>query len=203
MHLHKLALACNLYIFHTVIGTTTQKGSPAVLDTRAPRRRLNDIDVAETDAPETDGLAGAINTAGLESLLGFNLGIAYAALSFDLDPALRLMDLTPKQTSILWLVQANPGVTQSQLARLFRMRRATIHQMIASLTRKNLLVLESIESDRRAQGLFITEAGKTALVEAQKVVVPIENAFAGVLTEAEMGMALELLQKIQAGRKLG
>jgi|GEM_PF-1372421 len=192
-------MALSLYIIHTVIGTTTQKGSPAVLDSRAPRRRLNDVDVPESDALE----AGAINTAGLESLLGFNLGIAYAALSFDLDPALRLIDLTPKQTSILWLVQANPGVTQSQLARLFRMRRATIHQMIASLTRKSLLVLESIESDRRAQGLFITEAGKVALVEAQKVVVPIENAFAGVLTEAEMGMALELLQKIQAGRKLG
>lgn len=171
----------------------------AVLDTRAPRRRLNDLEVPESDALDS----GTINTAGLEALLGFNLGIAYAALSFDLDPALRLMDLTPKQTSILWLVQANPGVTQSQLARLFRMRRATIHQMIASLTRKNLLVLESIESDRRAQGLFITEAGKVALVEAQKVVVPIEDAFAGVLTEAEMGMALELLQKIQAGRKLG
>lgn len=192
-------MAPSLYIMHTVIGTTTQKGFPAVLDSRAPRRRLNDVDVPESDALE----AGVIDTAGLESLLGFNLGIAYAALSFDLDPALRLMDLTPKQTSILWLVQANPGVTQSQLARLFRMRRATIHQMIASLTRKSLLVLESIESDRRAQGLFITEAGKLALVEAQKVVVPIENAFAGVLTEAEMGMALELLQKIQAGRKLG
>lgn len=170
-----------------------------MLDSRASRRRLNDADVPESEALE----GGRINTSGLETLLGFNLGIAYAALSFDLDPALRLMDLTPKQTSILWLVQANPGVTQSQLARLFRMRRATIHQMIASLTRKNLLVLENIESDRRAQGLFITEAGKLALAEAQKVVVPIEDAFAGVLTEAEMGMALELLQKIQAGRKLG
>jgi DNA-binding MarR family transcriptional regulator len=170
-----------------------------VLDSRAPHRRLK-----PHEAEGLEGLdEGAINTAGLEALLGFNLGVAYAALSFDLDPALRLIDLTPKQTSILWLVQANPGVTQSQLARLFRMRRATIHQMIASLTRKDLLTLEGIENDRRAQGLFITEAGRMKLVEAQQIVVPMENGFAGVLTEAEFGMALELLQKIQAARKLG
>ena len=153
---------------------------------------------ADTDVVEL-AESGQINLNGLGSLLGFNLGIAYAALSFDLDPALRLIDLTPKQTSILWLVESNAGVTQSALARLFRMRRATIHQMIASLTRKDLLRLEGIASDRRAQGLFITDAGRAKLHEARNRVSKLENAFAGVLTDAEFGMALELLQKIQAG----
>jgi DNA-binding MarR family transcriptional regulator len=168
-----------------------------VLDPRSPLARMPDSSASEG----VEGEAGQINLNGLDRLLGFNLGIGYAALSFDLDPALRLMDLTPKQTSILWLVEVNPGVTQSALARLFRMRRATIHQMIASLTRKDLLMLESIESDRRAQGLFITEAGKAKLEEARGVVHSIENSFAGVLTDAEFRMALELLQKIQAGCK--
>jgi len=155
---------------------------------------------AEIDVLAEGGEPGQLNLNGLERLLGFNLGNSFAALSFDLDPALRLMDLTPKQTSLLWLVEANPGVTQSQLARLFCMRRATIHQMIASLTRKGLLTLESSEADRRAQGLFITEAGRGKLVTARGVVRGIEDSFAAVLSDGEFRMALELLQKIQDGR---
>jgi DNA-binding MarR family transcriptional regulator len=173
-----------------------------VLDARATFHSGDDsaLSQADTDVVMVEQAdPSQINLNGLGSLLGFNLGIAYAALSFDLDPALRLIDLTPKQTSILWLVEANAGVTQSALARLFRMRRATIHQMIASLTRKHLLRLEGIESDRRAQGLFITEAGRVKLHEARNRVSKIENAFAGVLSDAEFRMAIELLQKIQAG----
>jgi DNA-binding MarR family transcriptional regulator len=156
-------------------------------------------------APETvEGVdADRIDMAGLDQLMGYNLGTAYASLSFDLDPALRLMELTPKQTSILWLVQANPGITQSQLARLFRMRRATIHQMIASLTRKDLLRLEGIESDRRAQGLFITAEGRTKLVEARERVDQMETAFSSVLTDAEFRMALQILQKLQGVCRAG
>jgi len=151
----------------------------------------------------SDSLVGGLRPLdldGLDQLLGFRMGIAYASVSYDLDPALRLMDLTPKQTSILWLVRANPGVTQSALARLFKMRRATIHQMIASLTRKDLLVLESSEADRRAQGLFITDAGLAKLAEARGVVEGIEARAASVLSDAEFRMMLELLQKIHAGR---
>jgi DNA-binding MarR family transcriptional regulator len=170
-----------------------------VLESRSVSSVENDILVPMDLAEELE--PGQLNFNSLERLLGFNLGNSYAALSFDLDPALRLMDLTPKQTSILWLVEANPGVTQSQLARLFRMRRATIHQMIASLTRKELLVLESSEADRRAQGLFITDAGREKLGQARGVVRGIEDSFAAVLTDAEFRMALELLQKIQAGRQ--
>jgi len=126
-----------------------------VLESRSVSSVENDILVPMDLAEELE--PGQLNFNSLERLLGFNLGNSYAALSFDLDPALRLMDL-------------NPGVTQSQLARLFRMRRATIHQMIASLTRKELLVLESSEADRRAQGLFITDAGREKLGQARGVV---------------------------------
>lgn len=35
VQLHKLAMASNLYIFHTVIGTTTQKGPPKPCSTLA------------------------------------------------------------------------------------------------------------------------------------------------------------------------
>jgi len=144
--------------------------------------------------------ARAMDLNGLDNLLGFNLGIAYASLSFDLDPALRLLDLTPKQTSILWLVEVNEGITQSQLARLFRMRRATIHQMISSLSRKAFLSLKQDSSDRRIQGLFITETGKIELEKARSIVNTIEQNFANTLTDAEFRMAIELLQKIQRGK---
>lgn len=154
--------------------------------------------------PDTDMRAdpGVMSLNGLDNLLGFNLGIAYASLSFDLDPALRLQDLTPKQTSILWLVEVNPGITQSQLAKLFRMRRATIHQMISSLSRKNFLTLKQDATDRRIQGLFITDSGKSELDSARSVVHAIEQNFAKTLSDAEFRMAIELLQKIQRGKFL-
>jgi DNA-binding MarR family transcriptional regulator len=154
---------------------------------------------AGTEIGDADD-ARAMDLNGLDNLLGFNLGIAYASLSFDLDPALRLLDLTPKQTSILWLVEVNEGITQSQLARLFRMRRATIHQMISSLSRKEFLSLKQDSSDRRIQGLFITETGKVELAKARSIVNTIEQNFANTLTDAEFRMAIELLQKIQRGK---
>jgi DNA-binding MarR family transcriptional regulator len=155
------------------------------------------------DAPEGEisdfATTGQLNLDGLDQLLGFQMGISCAAVLFDLDPALRVKDLTPKQTSILWLVNANPGVTQSALARLFCMRRATVHQMIASLTRKEFLVLESSESDRRAQGLFITEAGRAKLEEGREAVRDVESRAAKVLSDAEFRMVLELLRKVHEG----
>ena len=64
-----------------------------------------------------------------------HLGIGHSLLVQRLDPKLKALGLTAKQVTIMWLVEANPAITQIEIGRFLAIERSTIHQFTRSLVK--------------------------------------------------------------------
>ena len=133
---------------------------------------------------------------GLDSILGIHVGTLNTLLLSRLERHLESFKVTPKQVAILWLVNANPGVKQSDLSRFFKIERPTVHQFVRQLTMNGHLVSEPSKLDRRAGGLWITETGTATLTAAREIIFTDEAELLSPLTPAEREEIYRLTIKV-------
>ncbi len=148
-------------------------------------------DVANHGAP--------LKLDGLEGLIGIHLGIAYSLILADLEPKLRQLGLTPKLAAILWLVGANPDVTQSSLSQFFRLERSTINTMVKRLVGNGQLSTAPLFHDARKLGLRITHAGQESLLDAKQMIWQHEARLASKTGEDHRPRLVECLELIIDG----
>lgn len=134
---------------------------------------------------------------GLDTILGMHIGTNFTLFVSRLERKLDALSVTPKQVAILWLVNANPGVKQTDLSRFFQIERPTVHQFVRQLMRNGFLINEPSKLDRRAGGLWITESGATTLAQARRVIVDHENELTTSLTAREKSELFRILMKLQ------
>lgn len=103
----------------------------------------------------------------LKSLPGYLLRRAASALSNDLGRRLNSLDLRIADMSVLLLVDANAGITQSELGRILDIQRANMAPMTAKLSERGLIAREAV--DGRSQGLALTMAGKALAAQARTI----------------------------------
>jgi len=123
------------------------------------------------------GADQSIDFNGLNSLFGFQIGILHAIITTKLEVRLRPLGLSPKLASVLWLSDANPGIPQLVLTRLFGVNRTTINAFVRDLRDKNLIYLEQSENDKRVFGIHLTEEGKRILPVLKAIVIEFEREF--------------------------
>jgi len=133
---------------------------------------------------------------GLDSVLGLHIGTTNTLFVSRLERQLDPLNVTPKQVAILWLVNANPGVKQTDLSRFFKIERPTVHQFVRQLIRNGYLVNEPSKLDRRAGGLWITESGMITLAEARRLIVAHEDELTACLTVRERSELFRILMKV-------
>ena len=138
----------------------------------------------------------AIHLAGLEDNIGLHVGIGHALLVQKLDPKLKDISLTAKQVTIMWLVDANPEISQSEISRFLCVERATIHQFTRSLVMNGLIEVEKSRIDGRSSRMELTGEGRKALAAAREIIVSHEIEATAKLSMAERGLLLDLLQKL-------
>lgn len=127
----------------------------------------------------------------LSGLLGYRLRVAQQAVFRDYARA--IPEASPGRAGILFLIDANPGVTQSRLAQAVGLDRSTLVGVLHDLEG---LVERRRGTDRRTNGLWLTRTGR-ALVESLKRRVRVhERRVAARLTPAERSQLLELLEKL-------
>ena len=129
----------------------------------------------------------------LPGLLGYRLRLAQQAVFRDF--ATSVSEVSPGRVGILFLVEANPGVTQSRLARAVHLDRSTMVGVIDVLEGRALIERRRGE-DRRTNGLWLTRAGR-ALVERLKRRIELhERRIATRLSAAERAQLISLLEKL-------
>lgn len=133
---------------------------------------------------------------GLDQVLGIHVGTINTLLLSRLERQLESFKVTPKQVAILWLVNANPGVKQSDLSRFFKIERPTVHQFVRQLTLNGHLVSEPSKLDRRAGGLWITETGTATLTAAREIIFTDEADILSPLTSEEQAELYRLIIKV-------
>lgn len=115
------------------------------------KRRLHD-DVMTADPPAV-GLV-----VPMQGLLGYQLRRAWLAMAADLGHRLEALSLTAMGLSVLLMIEANPGVSQSELARQLDIKRANMTPLAAQFADRGLIARHP--TDGRSHGLRLTNAGR-------------------------------------------
>ena len=135
----------------------------------------------------------ALRPGALAGLLGYRLRLAQQAVFRDY--ASSVGEVSPGRVGILLLVEANPGVTQSRLARAVHLDRSTMVGVIDKLEERGLIERRRGE-DRRTNGLWLTRAGRSLLSRMKERIEQHERRVAARLTPAERGQLILLLEKL-------
>jgi MarR family transcriptional regulator, organic hydroperoxide resistance regulator len=133
----------------------------------------------------------------LDGLLGYRLRRAQGAMHRDYMDAVADLNLTQKQTATLWLIGANPGVSQVTVAAALGMDRATMMAIIDKLEDRTLVLRKRSSTDRRRQELLLTPAGQRKLKTVKARIAEHEARFTARFKPAELAALLGALQKIR------
>jgi DNA-binding MarR family transcriptional regulator len=104
----------------------------------------------------------------LIKLCGYVLHRAASEALADLNRRLAPLGLRHAGVAMLMLVEARPGITQSQAGRMLDIQRANMVPFVARLER--LGVIRRRQVDGRSQALELTGRGHTLLERARRVV---------------------------------
>jgi len=129
----------------------------------------------------------------LPELIGYRLRLAQQAVFRDYAGA--VPEVSPGRVGMLVLVEANPGVTQSALARALGLDRSTMVGLVDALEERGVLERRRGE-DRRTNGLWLTRAGRALLARIKRRIAQHEKRVAAQLTPLERAQLIALLGKL-------
>jgi DNA-binding MarR family transcriptional regulator len=135
--------------------------------------------------------------AELDGLLGYLLRRAQGAMHRDFMAAVAEFALTQKQVATLWLIQANPAVSQVEVAAALGMDRATMMSLIDRLEDRGFVIRKRSSTDRRRQELYLTPAGQSTLRKCKTRIAEHEERFSTLFTSAELESLFDALKRFQ------
>lgn len=103
-------------------------------------------------------------------------------------------DLKPSEANLLKYVGANPGCTQSNIARAHRNNATNLVSLIARLERDGLL--ERTRASGRAIALSISEKGAALLIEVEAGFRRLEEQLGASLTDDQHAQLIQALRTI-------
>jgi DNA-binding MarR family transcriptional regulator len=124
-------------------------------------------------------------------LVGYHLRRASAFAMADLAAELAPLGLRPAEASILFVIAANPGITQSGVGRTLGVARANMTPLIAGLAKRKLVARQAI--DRRSHKLALTPGGRAAHDQAMRCVERHEARLFGPLPTQKRQRLIALL----------
>jgi len=160
---------------------------------RGPRKTA--ASVTETPATETE-VDGGIDTRYLESLLGYNARRAALAVISVFLQRMEPYGLRPVDFSVLTLIAHNPGITSRQLCAALDILPPNLVGLIKSLDKRGLIERHPHPTDRRAQGLHLSPAGRKLQKSAQTTATALESDVASRLSAKELDTLKSLLRKV-------
>ncbi len=137
-----------------------------------------------------------VDTRYLESLIGYNARRAALAVIEVFLERMAPYGLKPVDFSTLSLITHNPGITARQLCHTLGLLPPNMVGMVNAFERRGLVERRVHPTDRRAQGLYLTEAGQALMTKAEQTASALEQDVAHKLTAQQQKTLMALLQKI-------
>ena len=108
----------------------------------------------------------SISLGGLTAHLGYYIRRVQIWVFQDFIRTLKDLDLSPAQYSVLWAIDANAGLSQTELARALGIQRARLVRMLHRLDRRGLTRRMQSSDDGRTHALRLTPQGQETLRRA-------------------------------------
>lgn len=150
----------------------------------------------ETLVPTTPHVEGDDDIGEIRDIVGFHIRLAHGAAYRHFMDTFADLDLTQKQVSVLWLVDDHPDISQTDLARLMRMDRATTMAIVNRLQSRGYLLRGKSDHDGRKQTLNLTDAGRAMLLVSKDAIREHENWLKSRFTDKEVATLIEMLTRI-------
>jgi DNA-binding MarR family transcriptional regulator len=112
---------------------------------------------------------GRLEFAELNDHIGYFLRRLQVAVFGNFIRTLAPMDVRPAQYSILVLIAANPGRSQSAIGQALNIERARLARMLHEFERRKWIERRPAPDDRRSHSLFLTDGGTKALVRIRSL----------------------------------
>lgn len=174
-------------------GTMAEKSITQALRNPTPVRQPARAAKAPVQAGEA---ADRMDTSFLETLIGYNARRAALVVIAEFLPRMAQFGLRPVEFSVLTLIGHNPGITSRQLCATLDILPPNLVGMIKHLEKLGMLEKRDHPTDRRAQGLHLTETGKATLPLAEQTASAIEIDATSRLSQAERKTLISLLRKV-------
>ena len=110
------------------------------------------------------------------------------------------LNVTPVQGGILLLIERQPGLTQTELARLLRIEAPTLHESVKRLIDGGHVERESMPNDRRSHALVLTADGRAAARLIRTRIAEQEAAALSPLNADERRQLADLMGRVLAAR---
>lgn len=128
--------------------------------------------------------------------IGQLIGISAATKDRILEKHLAALDITAAQFKVLFFIGHDRANTPAELCRELSIDSGSMTRMLDRLARKDLLVRQPCQHDRRSVRLHLSEAGHAVNDLAPQIVVAAMNELVGHLTREELHTLTSLLDKI-------
>ncbi len=142
------------------------------------------------------GSDNGIDTSYLETLLGYNARRTALAVIGVFLKRMEPYGLRPVDFSVLTLIAHNPGITSRQICAALDILPPNLVGMIKSLDKRGLIERRAHPTDRRAQGLHLSAAGKKLQKNAQATATQLESDVAQRLSSEELDTLKALLRRV-------
>lgn len=150
----------------------------------------------ERNGPGRSGVPKAIAFGKLNGYLGYKLRLAQQADYADFARAVGDIDVSPGRFSLLTLLAANPGITQTDLSRAVNLDKSTLTPALDQLERRGLIERRRIPSDRRALAIHLSGEGHALLAYMTEQVERHETSLSALFTPAEKRQLIRFLSRI-------
>jgi len=134
----------------------------------------------------------------LPGLLGYQLRLAQRAVFADFAASIGEPEISPGLFGILVIIEANAGLSQSELAQAALLDRSSLVPALDKLEGRKLVERRASDADRRVNGLWLTPTGVTLLKKLKQRVHNHEKRLASSLSAPERDQLLGLLARIVA-----
>jgi DNA-binding MarR family transcriptional regulator len=130
----------------------------------------------------------------LNERLGYFIRRAQVWIFQDVMRDFAAIDIRPAQYSVLVVIEANPGLSQSDIADLLGIERARLARLLDRLERRGYTERRSSPNDRRSHALHLTRDGRRALKRIDALAAGHEARVAAKVGPENRKLLIEVLR---------
>ncbi len=143
--------------------------------------------------------AGAVRFGELDAFIGFHLRLAQEASFQAFARRTGEADLRPGRFAVLVLIDANPGISQTELGAAAGRDKSTLTPALRDLERRGLVQRERAAHDRRSYALTLTDAGRRVLRKLSRHAAAHDAELDVLVGKANKEAFLAMLRRIFTG----
>jgi DNA-binding MarR family transcriptional regulator len=168
-------------------------------------RRLAQKSARRAASPPTPGKTGQVRRKGQKLLdigvltghLGYFIRRLQVWVFQDFIRTLAAIDIRPAQYSVLVVIAANPGLSQSDLADMLGIERARLVRLLDKLEKRDMTQRLNSRTDRRSHALRLTREGHKTLKRAKTLAALHEARLVEKLGAEQRRMLIDVLQQFE------